>query len=580
MQIEVRPIGPLERSVHVRVDANEIESEVEEQIQDVAAKARLPGFRKGRVPSDLIRQRYREGIVGEVRKKTLSDSMDSAFKQEKLSPLHISNFKLLSDPESIELEYLVDITIEPTLKLDVLESLKLARPKVEIVEQDIDNRIEEILDQHREMREAERPIEMGDKVFFTVSDRGTVFKKDDSELDRSEHKELYDIEREYSMFLANQITQIAPWLYFIQEEFLGKSAGDTFEIVREITLDDHVKAVQPGIEDSNRSTKSDENQSVMPSDGEEAIEQDSTAIVEDERHGSDESVEPEFEVYVSKIHIEVAVERAQKVVRPELNSEFFARLEEGVSNEEEFRDKVRESLQSAMDKRADEIVGRQALEQLVSVNPVEMPITVKEELVHSRSAESDNEVNEQSPPPPVTQEQMDQEWKGVIATWIVEQYADANGIEADIAKINEVLKIHHTLRQNFGLNTDELYTDRYVQGIRRNILTEDVLEHVVNRVECEEYSATVQEMNSSDFKNFDITTDLTELEEAPAAWESPVSQNAIDAGRKEVEELVAAATRTPELDHADAQGSATSNSSKSADKGFFRKLFGRFGRKE
>ena len=580
MQIEVRPIGPLERSVHVLVDANEIESEVEEQIQDVASKARLPGFRKGRVPSDLIRQRYREGIVGEVRKKTLSDSMDAAFKQEKLSPLHISNFKLLSDPESIELEYLVDITIEPALKLDVLDSLKLIRPNVEIVEQDIDNRIEEILDQHREMREAERPIEMGDKVFFTVSDKGTIFKKDDSELDRSDHKELYDIEREYSIFLANQITQIAPWLYFIQEDFLGKSAGDTFEIEREITLDDHVKAAQPRIEDSRTSTESNEDQPELESDSEEAIEQESTAIVEEDGYGLNESVEPEFEVYVSKIHIEVAVERAQVVVRPELNSEFFERLEEGVSNEEEFREKVRESLQSAMHKRADEIVGRQALEQLVSVNPVEMPIAVKEELVQSRTAEPDDEVDRQSPTSAITQEQMDLEWKGVIATWVVEQYADFNGIEADIAKINEVLKIHHTLRTNFGLNTDELYTDRYVQGIRRRILTEDVLEHIVNRVECEEHSATVQEMNSSDFKNFDITTDLTELEEAPVAWESPVSQDEIDAGRKEVEELVAAASRTPELEQSDAQDSATSGSSKSAKKGFFRKLFGRIGRKE
>ena len=584
MQIEVRPIGPLERSVHVRVDANEIESEVEEQIQDVAAKARLPGFRKGHVPSDLIRQRYRDGIVGEVRKKTLSQSMDSAFKDSKLSPLHISNFKLLSDPESVELEYLVDITIEPTLKLDVLDSLKLIRPKVEVGEQDIDNRVEELLDNFKELRKIDRPIETGDRVTFTVSDKGLIFKRNENELDRKEHKELYDVEREYTMFLANDITQIAPWLYFIQEDFLGKSSGDSFEIEREFTLDDHIQAAKSENDESSDSSAPHENESDESGDSGETVELEATAVETTDPTEPAEALQPKFEVYVAKIHVGIEISDAQEVVRPDLNSEFFERLDEGVSNVEELREKARESLETAMAERADEIVGRQALEQLVSVNPIEMPSTVKEELVRNRSADSVASTGSgeeaESSVPPVSEEQINQEWKGVIASWVVEQYAEANKIEADIAKINEVLSVHHRLRTNFGMDTDELYTDRYVQNVRRRILTEAVVEHLVNRVECEELTATVQEVKSMDFKDFELTSDLADLEEAPALWESPVSQDEIDAGRKEVDDLIAAATKALEPEQTDRLKSEETESSESVNKGFFRKLFGRFGKKE
>jgi trigger factor len=70
MQVSVETISGLERRMTVGIPAERIENEVNKRLQQTASRARVDGFRPGKVPMSVIRKRFagsaRQEVIGEV----------------------------------------------------------------------------------------------------------------------------------------------------------------------------------------------------------------------------------------------------------------------------------------------------------------------------------------------------------------------------------------------------------------------------------------------------------------------------------------------------------------------------------
>lgn len=75
MQVSVEATTSLERRLTVTIPAARIDADVEKQLKDAARTVRVDGFRKGKVPAKLVKQRYGKGI----RQDVLSDLIRSSF---------------------------------------------------------------------------------------------------------------------------------------------------------------------------------------------------------------------------------------------------------------------------------------------------------------------------------------------------------------------------------------------------------------------------------------------------------------------------------------------------------------------
>jgi trigger factor len=86
MNVTVESTGALERRMRVEVPIERIESEVDSRLKSFGKTARIKGFRPGKVPARVVRQKYgkqvRQEVLGEVMQKSFSD----AIMQEKLRP--------------------------------------------------------------------------------------------------------------------------------------------------------------------------------------------------------------------------------------------------------------------------------------------------------------------------------------------------------------------------------------------------------------------------------------------------------------------------------------------------------------
>ena len=86
MQVSLETTSSLERRLTVGVPADVVDGEVNRRLENAARSARINGFRQGKIPMSVVRQRFGQGIRQEVLGDVINRSLDDAFRKENLRP--------------------------------------------------------------------------------------------------------------------------------------------------------------------------------------------------------------------------------------------------------------------------------------------------------------------------------------------------------------------------------------------------------------------------------------------------------------------------------------------------------------
>ncbi len=164
MQVLVETTGPLERSLTVDVPEERIVSAVEERLKSMSKTSRVQGFRPGKAPMRVIKQRYGPQVRQEVVEKLLNSSFFEAVTQEDLKPAGRPLIDPVRDQVGTGLSYTATFEVMPEIQLNPIEDLQVEKPICDINEADIDKVIEDLRWQRREFREVARGAGQGDRV--------------------------------------------------------------------------------------------------------------------------------------------------------------------------------------------------------------------------------------------------------------------------------------------------------------------------------------------------------------------------------------------------------------------------------
>ena len=172
MMISVETTTGLERRMKVQVPADRIENEVDSRLQRYGKTVRIKGFRPGKVPMTVVRQRY----GGQVRSEVLSEVMQStyldAISQEELRPAGGPRIEPDKIEQGEDLEYTATFEVYPEVALSGHEGIEVQRPVAEIGDADIDEMMERLRRQRADWHEVARAAGDGDRL--TVDFAGTV----------------------------------------------------------------------------------------------------------------------------------------------------------------------------------------------------------------------------------------------------------------------------------------------------------------------------------------------------------------------------------------------------------------------
>ncbi|MGE5154820.1 MAG: trigger factor [Bdellovibrio bacteriovorus] len=172
MQVSVESGDGLERRMRIELPFERIQGEVDKRLQQLARNARLPGFRPGKVPMKLLRQRYGEQLQQEVFGELVQSSFGEAVAQESLRPAGMPRIEPEIDRAQQRFGYTAVFEVLPQLQLAPLAGLVVKRPVAQVTDADLDSMIERLRVQRQTWEPVEGPAASGHRL--TVSYTGTI----------------------------------------------------------------------------------------------------------------------------------------------------------------------------------------------------------------------------------------------------------------------------------------------------------------------------------------------------------------------------------------------------------------------
>lgn len=164
MQVSVETTSGLERRLIVGVPAARIDSAVDSRLQNAARTVKLDGFRPGKVPMRVVRQRFGESVRMEVLGEVMNESFYEAIQQQGLKPAGRPNIEPKSLEAGKDVEFVATFEVFPEVEAKDYSSIEVKKPVSVITTADLDKMIENLRQQRAEWQPVERAAADGDKV--------------------------------------------------------------------------------------------------------------------------------------------------------------------------------------------------------------------------------------------------------------------------------------------------------------------------------------------------------------------------------------------------------------------------------
>jgi trigger factor len=216
MQVNELKTEELEKEFEVIIPASEIDVAVQNKMKDLAMKISLPGFRPGKVPMNVLKNKYENSVFAEIAEEKFKSTLGSIIKDR--------NFDLLNAPEVInfdakpgqDLKFSFKLELKPTFDLPNFSEMTLEKVELSFS----DEEIKEMQDVVRKWRAKE--VEIEDKKHKSLEGDLAVidFKgfKDGVAFEGGEAKE-------FKLELGSK-----GMIPGFEEQIIGKKVGDEFEI--------------------------------------------------------------------------------------------------------------------------------------------------------------------------------------------------------------------------------------------------------------------------------------------------------------------------------------------------------------
>lgn len=164
MQVSVEKLEGLERKIIVQVPAEDLEQSFQSRLKEAAKTVRINGFRPGKVPASVVKQRYGAAIRQEAIGDIIQNKLAEALVQEKVNPVAMPQVDSIKDEAGQPFEFSAVFEEVPTVEVADLSGLSVERIQAEVVDADLDEMIETLRKQRATSKDVKRKSKKGDTV--------------------------------------------------------------------------------------------------------------------------------------------------------------------------------------------------------------------------------------------------------------------------------------------------------------------------------------------------------------------------------------------------------------------------------
>src|SRR6056297_1318928 len=164
MQVTVESTSDLGRKLSITVPSEKVEEQVNKKLQELSKQVKLDGFRPGKVPAHVVKQRFGEGARSEVVGHILQNSLFEAITEKELNPAGMPQIDSIKSEAGQPLEYTAIFEVYPEIELADFSNITAEKLLTDVTEADIDEMLESIRKQRTEWEPVERASKNDDKL--------------------------------------------------------------------------------------------------------------------------------------------------------------------------------------------------------------------------------------------------------------------------------------------------------------------------------------------------------------------------------------------------------------------------------
>ena len=414
MNITTENINDLNVLVKIDIASDDYMPKVENSIKDYSKKLNLKGFRKGKVPPQVVKKMYGTEIVAEELNKLVNENLSNYLKENKIQilgdplPKEDGNIPSLDVNNPQDQQFVYELGLQPEIKIDMIETkAEVERYDIQLDDAVVNEEIERLQKRYGKMTNPE-DIQENDVVYVELK-----------ELDEN-----------------------------------GAVKDGCIENKPAIPLEELEKSVRENV----MALKKDESITI---DVNEAFAKDKSQI--SQRF---------FNIPAEKLNegnnqYQLTLKNVNRIEKAELNEEFFNKIygEGTVTTEEEFRNKVKEELSEVLKINADRKLNNDIAEKLLDETNVELP----DDFLKRWLKQTNPELSEQE-----IDEEYDPFVRNLKWSLIVNKLLEAGNINVERKDIEDRTK--ELIKMEYGLGGEDEGTQAYLNEFTNHLMKNE--EHV------------------------------------------------------------------------------------------------------
>ncbi len=179
MQVTETNTNGLKREFKIVIPAQQVQSQVDDRLRELGNQVKLPGFRPGKVPLALLKQRYEQSVKGEVLERAVHDGQHKLLDEHKIRPAGQPKVEIVKFEDGGDLEIAVAMEVIPEITPMDFKTVSLEKVTVDVPETEVTESLERIAKRQRQSApiEGDRAAASGDVVVIDFVGRidGTEF---------------------------------------------------------------------------------------------------------------------------------------------------------------------------------------------------------------------------------------------------------------------------------------------------------------------------------------------------------------------------------------------------------------------
>jgi trigger factor len=149
MQITETNATGLKREFKVVIPADKLKDQVDTRLKELGERIRMPGFRPGKVPLQLLKQRYEKSVMGEVLEKSVQEGSSQLMTERNLRPAGQPKVEIVKFEDGQDLEFSVAMEVIPEITPVDFKTLSLQKTVVDVPDSEIEESLERLAKRQR-----------------------------------------------------------------------------------------------------------------------------------------------------------------------------------------------------------------------------------------------------------------------------------------------------------------------------------------------------------------------------------------------------------------------------------------------